>query len=391
MGALLLMATFTACSTGAPKQTRLMKKTDLTVSSAQLQVQVRSLADRFSGLMEEAGEEALEQTDDPAMRRRVLLWLTNGIPAMQHALFRPDPLAALLDGWFLVAQMHFYFEEYASEDLPQHFAEIAIRTLDTMEADIKDIIIRAGSENSDEMGRQLVYDAARSHPTNSSFASRQGSSIVLSEFTARAGSGALKSIGSLTETMDDLIARFDLNAEYLPKQARWQAQLMMIDEGFGSISPSLEHLAYLEVVAGQIDRLTPVVEALPDLVAEERVAVLEALDAELSRILSFINQQRTILMDEDVRGEREAVLISIREERIAVLEAIANERQIVLDTLREERVVTFQDLDDLMDKAFTREVNKLFIRGLILIAIILGGFAAITFLGVRALNKRNEK
>jgi len=390
MVAVLLMATFAACSTSGPQQTQLMKKTDLTVSSAQLQVQVRSLAGRFSGLMEEAGEEALEQTDDPAMRRKVLLWLTNGIPAMQHALFRPDPLAALLDGWFLVAQMHFYFEGQAPEELPPHFAEIGIRTLDTMEADIKGIVIRAGSEASYETGRQLVYEAARDHPTNNSFASRQGSSIVLSEFTARAGSGALKSIGSLTETMDDLIARFDLNAEYLPKQARWQAQLMMIDEGFGSISPSLEHLAYLEVVAGQIDRLTPIVEALPDLVAEERVAILEALDAELSRTLSFIDQQRTILMHEDVRGERQAVLTAIREERIAVLEAIVDERRIVLDALREERVATFQDLDDLMDKAFTREINKLFIRALILIAILLAGFATITILGTRALKRRDS-
>lgn len=386
--ALTALVTVTGCSTSGPQQTQLMKKTDLTVSSAQLQVQVRSLAGRFSGLMEETGTEVLEQTDDPAMRRRALLWLTNGIPAMQHALFRPDPLAALLDGWFLVAQMHFYFEEHAPDDLPRPFAEIAIRMLDTMESDIKGIVIRAGSENSYETGRQLVYDAARNYAIDSSFVSRQGSSIVLSEFTARAASGALRSIGSLTETMDDLIARFDLHAEYLPKQARWQAQLMMIDEGFDTVGPSLEHLAYLDVVAGQIDRLTPLVEAFPDLVAEERVAVLEAFDAELTRILNFIDQQRIALMHEDIRGEREAVLDAIREERIAVLEAIADERRIVLDALREERVATFSDLDELMDQAFTREINKLFIRSLILIAIVLGGFATITFLGVRAFNKR---
>jgi hypothetical protein len=143
-------------------------------------------------------------------------------------------------------------------------------------------------------------------------------------------------------------------------------------------------------VAGQIDRLTPIVEALPDLVAEERVAVLDALDAELSRILSFIDQQRTILMHEDVRDERQVVLIAIREERIAVLEAIAEERRIVLDALREERVATFQDLDDLMDKAFTREINKLFIRALILIAILLAGFTTITILGTRALKRRDS-
>ena len=80
---------------------------------------------------------------------------------------------------------------------------------------------------------------------------------------------------------------------------------------------------------------------------------------------------------------------SVREERIAVLQAIAEERAIVLTTLREERVATFEDLDRLMDDAFTREVNKLFGRGLVLSAIILGGFATITFLGVRALKRQS--
>jgi hypothetical protein len=367
-----------------------MKKTDLTVSSAQLQVQARSLAGRFSGLMEEAGEEALEQTDDPAMRRRVLLWLTNGIPAMQHALFRPDPLAALLDGWFLVAQMHFYFEEQAPDDLPQNFAEIALRMLDTMEADIKAIVIRAGSENSYETGRQLVYDAARQYPVNNSFASRQGSSIVLSEFTARASSGALRSIGSLTETMDDLIARFDLNAEYLPKQTRWQAMLLAIDGGYDTIPTSVEYLEYLEFIAGEVEVLAPLVEQLPELVAGERIAVLEALDAYLTRTLLFVAQQQTTLMGEDVRVEREAIMAAVREERIAVLQALAEERRIVLEAVSQERAAVFRDLDQLLDEAFTREINKLFIRSLILFAIILGGFAAITFLGVRALKKRNE-
>ncbi len=390
MVALLLAAIFAACSTSAPQQTRLMKKTDLTVSSAQLQVQVRSLADRFSGLMEEAGEEVLEQTDDPAMRRRALLWLTNGIPAMQHALFRPDPLAALLDGWFLVAQMHFYFEEHPPDDLPQQFAEIVMRVLDTMEADIKRIVIRAGSENSYETGRQLVYDAARQYPVNNSFASRQGSSIVLSEFTARAGSGALRSIGSLTETMDDLIARFDLNAEYLPKQTRWQAMLFAIDGGYDTIPTSVEYLEYLEFVAGEVEVLAPLVEQLPELVAGERMAVLEALDAYLTRTLLFVAQQRTTLMGEDVRVEREAIMAAVREERIAVLQALAEERRIVLEAVSQERAAVFRDLDQLLDEAFTREINKLFIRSLILFAIILGGFAAITFLGVRALKKRNE-
>jgi hypothetical protein len=152
----------------------------------------------------------------------------------------------------------------------------------------------------------------------------------------------------------------------------------------------LENLAHIEFIASEVESLAPIVVAIPELVAEERIAVLEALDAYLSRTLAFINQQRTTLMTNDVRAEREAVLRAIREERIAVLEAIADERRIILEALREERVATFDDLDQLMDEAFSREVNKLFARGLILIAIILGGFATITFLGVRALKRRTD-
>ena len=89
-----------------------------------------------------------------------------------------------------------------------------------------------------------------------------------------------------------------------------------------------------------------------------------------------------------MRAEREAVLAAITEERLAVLEAIAEERSIVLDTLRAERTATFEDLDALMDEAFTREVNKMFVRGLILIAILLAGFSVVALLFVRALRQQ---
>ncbi len=387
-GAAILAVFLAACSARASRQTQLMQKTDLTISAAQLQIQVRSLAGRFSGLMEEAGTEVLQQSDDPEMRRGALLWLTNGIPAMQTALFAPDPLAALLDGWFLVAQMHFYFEDYEKNDIPQKYADIALRSLDIMEADIRNIVTRAGSEASYEKGHQLVYDAARSTDLTGSFVSRQGSAIVLSEFTARAASGTLKSIGALTETVDDVIARFDLYAEYLPKQARWQAQLLLLEEELDGIGPAIRNLEYLELVAADVQRLTPLAESLPGLVAGERLAVLESLDAQLSRILSFVDQQRATVMHEDVRAEREAVVDALRAERIAVLAAATEERQIVLEALREERLAAFADLDALVEKTVGREIDRLFLRALILIAILLGGLALITYLGVRAVRKR---
>jgi hypothetical protein len=385
---LLMLVVVAACVTKGPRQTKLMKSTEMTISAAALRVQVRSLADRFSGLMEEVGEEVLRDESDPTARRNALLWLTNGIPAMQQALFQPDPLAALLDGWFLIAQMRTYFERVAADGMSARKLDLANRALDSMEADLKLIIENSGPNVSYERGRQLVYERAAEIPIDESFASRRGSAAFLAEFTARAGGGALRSIGSVTETVEDLVARIDLNAEYIPKLARWQAMILITDQGFDTTPESLENLQYLEFVASEVERLSPLVETLPELVSEERAAVLEAFDAYLTRTLAFVNQQRAILMHEDVQAERVAILATLRGERIAVLEAIAEERNIVLDALRAERAATFEDLDALMDEAFTREVNKMFARGLILVGLLLVGFAGITYLGVRAIKRQ---
>jgi hypothetical protein len=382
---LFLVVVIAACVTKGPRQTKLMKSTHMTISAAALRVQVRSLADRFSGLMEDVGEEVLLEEQDPARRRNALIWLTNGIPAMQQALFQPDPLAALLDAWFLIAQMRHYFEHASEHGMPEHIQELATKVLDDMESDIDLVLENSGPDVDIERGRNLVYEKAKMHPVDASFASRRGSAVFLAEFTATAGGSALRSIGSITETVEDLVARIDLNAEYIPKLARWQAMLLMADEGFDDAAKSIESLQYIEFIAGEVERLTPLVESLPDLVANERIAVLEALDLYLRNTMAFIDQQRATLMGDDVRAEREAILMAIQAERIAVLDAIADERAVVLDALRAERVATFEDLDALMDRAFTREANKLFVRGLVLIALFLTGLAVVVFFGVRAI------
>ena len=246
-----------------------MKSTKMTISSAQLRVQVRSLAGRFSGLMEQAGNGVLERTNDPAMKRRALLWLTNGIPAMQQALFQPDPLAALIDTQFLIAQMRIYFEDLSAHDLPPEKRKIAIRILDEMESDIEVIVDNAGPDTDYEAGRALIYESAEDNPTDSRFTARRGTAAMMAEFTARAGGGALKSIGSITETVEDLVARIDLNAEYLPKFARWQAQLLILDdikgdEDYEAVISAVEQLQHLELVAAFLEDLDPLIADLPE-------------------------------------------------------------------------------------------------------------------------------
>ena len=170
---------------------------------------------------------------------------------MQQALFQPDPVAATLDSWFLIAQMRDYFASRESSIKPEIYA-LAMRTLDEMESDLRIIVENSGPEVNYEKGRKLVYEMAANYPIDHSFASRRGSTVFLAEFTARTGGGALKSIGSITETAEDLVARIDLNAEYIPKLARWQAMLLALDAGYDTIPTSVENLEYLEFVAGEV-------------------------------------------------------------------------------------------------------------------------------------------
>jgi hypothetical protein len=372
-----------------------MKASKMTISSATLRVQMRALADRFSGLMEEVGEAVLRRETDPDRRRRALLWLTNGIPAMQQALFQPDPLAALVDAQFLIAQMRQFFAVKGEGSLARDYQAIANRMLDEMEADLKLIVENAGPETDYEAARSFIYDKAGDFPIDSSFASRRGSAAMLAEFTARAGTGAFASIGSITETVEDLVARIDLNAEYIPKLARWQAQLLLMDEiksdaDYEAVVSAVQQLQHLEMVAAFLEDLDPILADLPGLVSGEREIVLQAVDRYLQETLEFVDGQRALLMHEDVRDQREAILSAIREERMAVLSAVAEERRIVLEAVGREREAAFEDLDRLMDDAFTREVNKLFVRGLILISLFLIGFAGIVSLGIRALDRKTD-
>jgi nitrate/nitrite transporter NarK len=81
--AILLVAT--ACATSGPRQTRLMKSTEMTISAAALRVQVRSLADRFSArrLMTAAllvtGLGGVVLTGIPSVRVMNVLWAFWGL------------------------------------------------------------------------------------------------------------------------------------------------------------------------------------------------------------------------------------------------------------------------------------------------------------------------
>jgi hypothetical protein len=164
--------------------------------------------------------------------------------------------------------------------------------------------------------------------------------------------------------------------------------MMLADDyGLATLQPTLEQVG---AITGTIDSLLPALESAPDLIARERQAVLETVDDYLEKTLAFVEDQRSILMQEEVRAEREAVLAALAEERAIVLAALADERRVVLEALHQERVDTFDDLESLVDGAVSRQLDRLFLKAFVLLVVLLAGLAIIAFLFARSVRTRGS-
>jgi len=383
----------TGCNTSAPRQTKFMQQTDVAVSAEELRIQVRALAAPFSGIMEEAADQYLEFTDDPSDIRAALLWKINGIPAMQRALFVQDPLAALLDAWVLLAQMRVHFERDLESDATHRRRRHGLEAVGRMEDRIEDLARSILATGNIDHVQELVRNAANESSIDETFTTRPPTEAQLARFTAEAKPGIGTAVGALTTSLGDVWVRLDVYSAYLPKQARWQAELMVLDMVAGRDPGAV--LDDLGSITRSMDRIAATVEAAPDIVAEEREAILRALQAEriialqtfhdeLMAAYEFLSRERIAAFSEGIASEREAALEALTRERIATVEAIHLERVAAMEDL--EAIV-----GGLAEDAMTRVVDHLFLRLIQLLVVVFVVAAIVGFLVVRGVSKRREK
>lgn len=356
----LLAALMTACTAMKAEQRsplfERVGKSEMSVGS--LRIRVRDMARRFPGVLEALADDLAARSSSPAERERMIRFKSNAVPAMQQALLQPDPVAALIDGWALLAQMQDVLPKWAA-GAPPEVVDTARRSLGTLESEVEGLWRElSGSEDVSHL-RQLVHGWAAEHPLTGPLITRESTVPLLAAFTDRSGVGLLGATGALLADTQDIITRVDLYAGSLPRQARWQAEL-----------------AVQEMM----------VEGTP---------VLTSAMAEMGRTVDVLVRMGA-LVDGTPRwatGEREALQGFISSERLAVLEGVRGERVAMLDALHTERVQTLQQADTMgrgwVDHAFDRAeglVNHIFLWLLGLTALLVLGA-----LGVAALLARGGR
>jgi hypothetical protein len=149
--------------------------------------------------------------------------------------------------------------------------------------------------------------------------------------------------------------RLNTYAAQLPRQARWQAELLAMDMVKDRDVEAV--LGDVHAVGTAARRANEMMDDLPGLLEPAAAPLRELMAAERRAVLEGVNDQRVRTL-EYVTGERQAVLEVLREERVAVVAAIRQER---IETLKEVDAIKSRAVDsavaglrDVVDHALWR-------------------------------------
>jgi hypothetical protein len=369
-----------------PQQTGLAAQVkEVDVSGTELRLRTHAHADRAMGIIQEAANRIITESEDPDVRRNALLWKMNAIPAFQKAAFHYDPLVALIDVRVLTGQMIGFFEDGAGREVFGEWQSVALKAMQTIEVDGRSMAAGFAEGETAEKLRPHLQAWVEDHPIESLRFNRVSITPLLAEVTKTRGRGAGAVMGSLDEGIGDLSDRLKIYADTMPNQARWQAELLIDDLlRSGALDELLDDFGRLNELTATLDELTDPLGELaataPELVERERQILLETLQEERRVLTGFADGQRVATF-EGIAAERLALLAFVREERIATIEQLHQERLEIMEELEEltEKVldVSVQRTEELIDHLFWRLAQLL--GALILVC------AFLAFVGLRLL------
>jgi hypothetical protein len=371
----LFIFVFAGCQT-LPRESRMMKQEapGIKVSAAELRIRVQALAIPFSGVIADAADEIMAKSADQNVRRHALLWKMNAIPALFTAIFQPEPAVAALDVWAFSEQMVGYFGQGPGKEALGKYHTIALEASQQINTKVMDLARSVSVDSDLSRPKAAIQSWAARHPITSPFFHRESVVKEFADIIAESDLTALAAVGKLTVGMDDLAAWVAVYSEYLPNQARWQVELLLMESSArGGIDVQVEELAML---SESLERVIPIVEKSPEFVSRERGAVLKALREERVATLESINEQRIATL-ESIDLQRFSTLEWFTQERIATIAALRQER---IDATKDieatsSRIIDtgFMNTEGMIDHFFLRTAQLLV--GLLIIALVIGIFA----------------
>ena len=317
------------------------------IEARQVRIWVYELTSSLAGQVELAADEIMATDEDPRVRRAALEWKAAAVPALDRASFQPDPIVALADIWLLVVQMRNLAQtEHGRKMTGDHHA-LFVETTRHMEELILEFIRDKGAEPKKNGTYDLMHDYAAAHPIETSISTRPTAAPALTDRLRSGKIGAFAAVGSLVEGFTDLSDRLSIYGEQLPKQARWQAEILLWDKGIESVDVEalLADTARLGRAADHLVQFSDEVPMMIDERIEELVPRIEELieSVDIGAIETTANAM--------IAAHLEVALAAVTQEREAAIED-------AMEAVHEERIAAFDDAErmanDIVDRSFER-------------------------------------
>ena len=303
------LVTLPGCSTKAPEQTAVMQSVgDLGVTGRRIRVGATNLLNVYMSMVEVSADSIIAATTDPGVQYNALVWKANAIPAYQRSMFHPDPLISFVDGWTLTVQMRQYFETGDGGDLFGPQQPFAVRTSKRLEAATDSAVAARLEPEVYSRLRRFVYAWSEQHPLDNPLFLRRSVAEVVADVLGEERLGGMSTLGSMAEMAQDAQQMALVFAGHMPKEIRWQSELLIASLTdslrFNSLLTAIEHMEVIE-------ETTRFLRETPGLLASERAAVFREISEERLEMLQEIDRQRLTTLQELMawaRAEREAML-----------------------------------------------------------------------------------
>jgi hypothetical protein len=312
------------------------------ITSDQLRVLVNEYVVYAVHRHELTADRILADNPDPAVRKCALLWKINGISACFQAASRRDPLGSYLDLWILNRQMLHFSESAQAGDLFGPWQPILLGECQALDDRLRGIGQTASSNL--RLGEEFVEKFATDFPLTGLYFDREPIASRYIEEVQAPSQELFHVVASLDKNLDELRKLSILYAEHLPKQARWETELFLIDAvELGSLQSPLKDLA---LSADAIARMADTAQSLPLMVETERRALSALLTEERKQTLREVDRMRAATVTQ-LAAERAIVLAAITEERQAAFASLSQEREAVTAELHAEISRALAATDDI--------------------------------------------
>ncbi len=397
LGLLILIGLIVALATGCQTiqyESRLMKKNKAegvryNKSATELRIYLDELAGVFTGTIEQSADHIIAASPASEIKRHALLWKINGIPAAYRALFQPDPAIAIIDAWALSMQMVDYFERGSGKADFGQWHSIARDASRKVETRIMETVASFTPDVDISPLQLKIQTWVSEHPIERDFIFRDSVAPQLASIIGDQAMDTFQTVGTVAVSMEELGDQASTYMNLLTKQARWQAELMVSET---ANRRDIEGgLAMLAELAASVNRLSPIAEQIPELMAREREAFFGTLQQERIEVLSDIERQRleTMLF---LTRERSTIIDDLKSERQALVEILQSERTAILQSIDAQRMATLAEFESTGNRMLRKAQNQseqlidhVFIRGVQLLAasLVCGVILAVIFIGLK--------